>query len=1156
MCPVTAFIAATVAAIGSAIASFTAALGLSGILSTSIIGSLTVGKLLLIGATMIASQLLASKAPNAATNQGQELTLKLDPTMPRQIAVGTVATGGSNAYSFTYSPLPTDAPNQFLVRVVVLSDAAIQGVLKIMEGTTELLFDGDLYVMNTFPGTFLAGCQTHKDKQGHYHLWVHVHIAGSSNTDAINWLTAHEPNGLWDSTHVGTGVTYAIIQLQWDDQGDAFPNGEPQLTWILEGAPLYDQRYDSTRSSPTRTGSQRLATSSTWEFNPAANVWAGSNQAGGNTAVIIQQLLRGFYTNGVLIIGAQAEDRDLDDNMLLNAYNNCDISQAVTFPYDYASHTTEPLYRSGYLLTASQTTLQMLQDLTAAMDGEIYDRGGNITILPGVAPTPIMSLDDNDVDWTQEASWQPEADLSALYNTITGSYVSLADFFSAKPYPNVTNSTYITQDGGERMVLQQDFNAVNSDVQIQYITQRLLNKSRYQGVIAFVGPLWLLELEQGDWFTFTSTRWGFTSKIFEVVQANPAADMRCALIGIERDPSIDDFTGDIKLTTSTGSKSPPPALIVMGPPTNLQVVAGSNYHLSWTNPPQSIFKQAAVFRGTTTTFSAAVLQIAITGIPGSNMAWDDPVTTGTYYWWVQVWATDGQVTQVGPVTLVDLTTLTSACSGTVYPLLELNFKTGLYFNGSAFITDSAMLSDTAAILGGSGLDCGFYNDSGSASPSTNFATPLSVIDPTFLGLLGDLSSFAMRIVYTMPVATTTDINLEVHIANVDESRYFSSTLLGGPSNSDQIYGEVTDLDTLGGTYVGDTGSSVDTGTVIFTFQRTPSGDSVSNNTATTPATPTVAGTLRGTAFSQFYIRGTVGSYGTDDMFIEDIAIYPVLDPVCILAFWPPSIAAPLLAGVWDIASDPVFTITPPGGEDHLRVWRNTSNSFSGATDISGSLIAGSTTFTDTTAGRSGTQYWWWCVAYGDVGETYSGVSEWCDGLYNDFNITGDTVQEFDAFGSIFPTHHPLTFGDVDGGVYNWEISVIDITSFTAGIAAGGPGSPGQLVFQINITLADGVTFLAGGSDLIGSHGGINHDRVQFVSNVSGGPFSMSGPYSNTKFLSGTAIGAKVDLCLEPIDGFGQSNCWGNSGTGTGGMSGPAVATGCDATITIAYMHSF
>lgn len=95
-------------AVAAAVASATV-----GVLVTAGVISAVVGAIITVAiaiAAQIAISLTARKPTATRTNQGEELKLKLDPGMTRQIILGRQATGGSIVWSFTYGST-TEVPN-------------------------------------------------------------------------------------------------------------------------------------------------------------------------------------------------------------------------------------------------------------------------------------------------------------------------------------------------------------------------------------------------------------------------------------------------------------------------------------------------------------------------------------------------------------------------------------------------------------------------------------------------------------------------------------------------------------------------------------------------------------------------------------------------------------------------------------------------------------------------------------------------------------------------------------------------------------------------------------------------------------------------------------------------------------------------------------
>lgn len=495
-------IIAVVAAVATAVLPY---LGLSAIL----VAILTV-------AIAIAAQIaisLGSKPTNQRTNAGEELKLKLDPGMPRQLPLGRCATGGSIVWSFTYGSANNVPDNAYLVRIVALSDLPINNLVGIFDGKNQLTFQSD-------PTAGLAACNQFRDKNNNTCFWVRVYKGTPTpvaDANLVSWS-----GGQWTNQHRGVNMAYAITRALYDANGDAFPNGEPSLVYVVDGVSAYDQRQDGTR--PNRTGNQRVDNYATWGFSR-------------NAAVLAQQVLRGFYSNGVLLMGVQAEERDLDDAMLISAYNTCDETVGNL------AGGTQPRYQAGYMINSAQQNAEILTQLQAAMDGRIIDRGGAITLRPGATHTPVFSITDDDVLMDQEKSWQPRLNLTDMYNFVDGVFVDESTIYNEGPFPPLRNTSYEQQDGGQRLEYQVAYGAVTNGSQVQRMTKRIHLQSRLQGTIAILLPLWAMEMEQDDWFSYTSARFGFTNKLFQAAAVDLVMTngLCVAVVGREMDATIDGW---------------------------------------------------------------------------------------------------------------------------------------------------------------------------------------------------------------------------------------------------------------------------------------------------------------------------------------------------------------------------------------------------------------------------------------------------------------------------------------------------------------------------------------------------------------------------------------------------------------------------------------
>lgn len=504
-------IVAAVVSIGAAVAA-------------AVVKSAIVAALITIAASIVTT-IIAKKANKNKLNQGQELRTKIDPGVPREVLVGETATGGSVHFVYTTTN-SSKKPNRYLYRVVQLSDRPCDGLISVTDGNRVITFNGDVT-------TGWRASNDYRSKKGAACMWMRVHL-GSDNPVADATLVS-ETGGVWTNAHKGKGLCYAILKMDYD--ADAFPNGEPALVWVLRGAKLYDDRKDSTVVGGS--GAHRLNNYETWEYSDTCSL-------------ITAQFLRGFYTGSVRIVGVGAESRDLARTMLFSAHNTCE--QSVTVEAG-----TEKRYAAALNIKADESADSILEDLQMAMDGAIYDRGGAITMLPGANRTPVLNITPDDIDWTAEKFWQPEASLEVMLNCVLANFIDKDSFFQEADLPVQKNAAWELADGGERFTSFFSFRAMNKRSQGQRITKRIHLASRYSGTCAFVGGIWLLELEQGDWFTMDNPRWGFSGKYFEVREITITSDLRIAIVAREVDPNNDAWNHVVDEKPRSDTTWNPPA---------------------------------------------------------------------------------------------------------------------------------------------------------------------------------------------------------------------------------------------------------------------------------------------------------------------------------------------------------------------------------------------------------------------------------------------------------------------------------------------------------------------------------------------------------------------------------------------------------------------
>lgn len=514
MPPIAAAIAWAATAFISTVGSVFLALGFTAGTAGFIAGTiLKIGIGLAIGYVMRA---LSPKPDAGSIDQGQEIALKFDPAYPREVVVGKSATGGSLAYATV-----SGTNNEYLWRVIALSDCEIEEVSEIWGNGKKLTFSGDFH-------TGWRTCTSHFLAAGVAKMSVRVY-KGTDTDPADPDLDAASTE--WTSTCYGKGV--AKLYAKFEYSAEAFPNGEPSLMCVVKGAKILDPRTGLT-------------------------AWTA------NAALVAAKVLKGFYMNGVRVVGLGATDDDIPDAALEDAADACD--EAVTL----AAGGTEARYTAHGVVSGAETAREIITNLTAAMAGRHIDRGGEIVFLPGVARTPVMRITDADILADEAIVYAQKRTADQLVNSVVSTYVDPSVAWQEAALPVRTDTAALAEDG-ERFVARRAYRFVTSKTQGERLDEIALREARKQARAAFSLPIWGIELEPGDWIEWTSARFsGAKTFVVEGVQLaissdpnNPAARVQLSVAEIASDV-FDWSTVSEKAKTLGLVARPVPPLAVAG----------------------------------------------------------------------------------------------------------------------------------------------------------------------------------------------------------------------------------------------------------------------------------------------------------------------------------------------------------------------------------------------------------------------------------------------------------------------------------------------------------------------------------------------------------------------------------------------------------------
>ena len=320
--------------------------------------------------------------------------------------------------------------------------------------------------------------------------------AGSGAYHTVNAGT------IWGSNTRMTGCTTMKVRVKRSDNSknsqSPFASGiNGRWAVIGRGIPVYDPAQDSTVAGGS--GSQRAATNSTWAYT------AGTAR-GNNPALQLLTYLLGWRIGGVVSVGCGLPVDTIDLPSFATAAALCDESVAL------AAGGSQRRYEAGRAFADSDDPLAVIRTLLDAMNGELVDDGGRLSLRLAVNDlTPSFTLTDD--DFVSGYSWKPAAPIEQQYTVVRGRYSAPgATLYGLVDYPEVS----IPRTSLAPRPLTLELSAVQEPRRAERIAKQAAVRNLYQGTFTVTLGVrgWLLRRNMV--VAVTSSARGWTAKLFRV----------------------------------------------------------------------------------------------------------------------------------------------------------------------------------------------------------------------------------------------------------------------------------------------------------------------------------------------------------------------------------------------------------------------------------------------------------------------------------------------------------------------------------------------------------------------------------------------------------------------------------------------------------------
>jgi hypothetical protein len=479
-----------------------------------------------------------SKKPSDGNALGSgALASTRDALAPHKVIYGRSRTGGTIVY------LESTSDNKYLHSVYALAGHEIDAVEKVYFNDEEVTIGGD--------GVVSGGTYSGKAR-------VQFKYGTADQTAFSDLVSASDSN--WTTNHRMRGRAAAYIRFEYDQ--DAYPNGVPNVSFLIRGKKVYDPRSDTT----------------VWSNNPALCV-------------------ADYLTNTQYGLGADY-DTEIDETALIAAAEGCDDD------VDLAAGGTEHKYSlDGFFLTSS-TPEEIINQMLTAMAGKAVWSSGKWRILAGEYYTPTLTFDEDDL----RAGFTVQTLVSRRenFNSVKGVFVSSDNNYISTDFPSITSATYVAEDGGEEVFKNISLPFTTSATMAQRLAKIELLRARQQITLTLPLKLQGLKANVGDIVQINNTRLGWSAKPFEVVSMNMSMGETLGVDLELREISTDvfDWSTDEEQTFDPAPNTNLPNAFQVAPPTDLTIEATniptpdggiqSSLLVTWTPPANAFVYQYEV----------------------------------------------------------------------------------------------------------------------------------------------------------------------------------------------------------------------------------------------------------------------------------------------------------------------------------------------------------------------------------------------------------------------------------------------------------------------------------------------------------------------------------------------------------------------------------
>lgn len=445
-----------------------------------------------------------------------------------QVIYGETRVGGTITF------LHTTNTNRDLHVVITIACHEISSIQKVFFDDEEIVFSNKWATHSVRPdGTTNTGFNNKVFMDINY---------GTSGQSALSSLIIHS-GGTWTSTDKQSGRAHVYLMLKWDVT--LFPNGLPDISFLVRGKKIYNPITDSTM----------------WEQNAA-------------------MIIADFLTDTTYGMGISSSDILYQDEDTLGS-----VHKAALICYnliDKVDGTQEQRYQINGSFLSSATPQDTLDEMVTALAGTVLYVNGKWKVYAGAYVSPTLSLNEDnirgDLTITSKISRRDN------FNGIKGTYVNPDNNYEEDDFPVYKNPYYKALDGGFEVLEDIVLPFTQSPSTAQRIAKLELERIRQSITVEGVFDLKAFQVEPCHTLYLSLERMGWNNKIFEVEESEltlESGETEVPFIGVrlrlrETASGVFDWDNGLETRTDLAPNTNLPNPFTVTTPTGLTAESGTN----------------------------------------------------------------------------------------------------------------------------------------------------------------------------------------------------------------------------------------------------------------------------------------------------------------------------------------------------------------------------------------------------------------------------------------------------------------------------------------------------------------------------------------------------------------------------------------------------